>query len=124
VRQWCTGSNIVRHPAIIQSCELSGRCAFLGLVGNCWDLGQRSGRQKLMTAVIQIVAHKGAISKPECEPVEHDRTSDAAAAHLTTCYPLSVREQKESTRADASSETGVSLALLRLARRRQLDVKH
>jgi hypothetical protein len=109
-------------PSIIQSCELSGRCAFLGLVGN--DLGQRSGRQQLMTAVIQIVAHKGAISKPECEPVEHDRTSDAAAAHLTTCYPRSVREQKEATRADASSEAGVSLALLRLARRRQLDVKH
>jgi hypothetical protein len=75
-----------------------------------------------MTAVIQIVANKEAISNPECEPVEHDRTSDAAAAHLTT--RLSVREQRESTRADASSEAGVSLALLRLARRRQLDVKH
>jgi hypothetical protein len=77
-----------------------------------------------MTAVIQIVAHKGAISKPAREPVEHDRTSDAAAAHLTTRYPLSVCEQTEPTHADASSEAGVFLALLRLARRRQLDVKH
>jgi hypothetical protein len=57
-------------------------------------LGQRSGQQKLMTAMIQIVAHKRAISKPARPPVERDRTSDAAAAHLTTRYPLSVREQK------------------------------